>query len=139
MAPLNQKLMNAHTAQLNLVLAWLWIVLGFGIGLFFGLHFHKEQWLGGYASFQRRLYRLAHISFFGLGAVNFLFYLTTRSFTRASVAVTVASWAFVLGAVSMPLCCFALAHRPRLRALFLIPVLSLITAGSLTFWEAASL
>ena len=131
--------MNSLPAQLNLVLAWLWIVMGFGSGFFFGLHFHKEQWLGGYASFQRRLYRLAHISFFGLGAVNFVFYLTTQSFTHGSIALTVASWGFVLGAISMPLCCFVLAHQPRLRAIFLIPVLSLITAGALTLWEAAHL
>src|SRR5881296_1557738 len=102
--------MNSHGAQLNLVLAWLWIVVGFGVGFFFGL-----------------------------GAVNFLFYLTTQSFTHGSIALTIASWGFVLGAVSMPLCCFVLAHQPRLRALFLIPVLSLITAGTLTLWEAANL
>ncbi len=131
--------MNADVARLNLVLAWLWIVVGFGIGFFFGLHFHKEGWLGGYSSYRRRLYRLAHISFFGLGAVNFLFYLTTRSFAPGSITVTIASWGFVLGAVSMPLCCFILAHQPRLRALFLIPVLSLMTAGTLTLWEAANL
>ena len=131
--------MNSHAAQLNLVLAWLWIVVGFGVGFVFGLYFHKEQWLGGYTSFRRRLYRLAHISFFGLGGVNFLFYLTTQSFTQGSIALTVASWGFVVGAVSMPLCCFVLAHQPRLRALFLIPVLSLITAGILTLWEAVNL
>src|SRR5439155_23756903 len=118
-------------AQLNLVLAWLWIVVGFGIGFFFGLHFHKERWLGGYASFQRRLYRLAHISFFGLGGVNFLFYLTTQSFTHGSIAVTIASWGFVLGAIFLPLCCFVLAHRPRVRALFLFVLLRLVPAGPL--------
>src|SRR5438876_11454983 len=98
--------MNSHAAQLNLVLAWLWIVVGYAIGFFFGLHFHKEHWLGGYASFQRRLYRLAHISFFGLGAVNFLFYLTTQSFTHGSIAVTVPLWGFVLCAFSLRLFCF---------------------------------
>src|SRR4030095_9059385 len=118
--------MNSHAAQVNLVLAWLWIVAGFCVGFFFGLHFHKEQWLGGYASFRRRLYRLAHISFFGLGGVNFLFYLTTHSSNHGTIAATIAWWGFVLGAISMPLCCFVLAHQPRLRALFLIPVLSLI-------------
>ena len=131
--------MNSHAAQLNLVLAWLWIVVGFAVGFCFGLNFHQERWLGGYASFRRRLYRLAHISFFGLAGVNFLFYLTTRSFTHASTPVTVASWGFVLGAVSMPICCFVLAHRPRFRALFLVPVLSLITGGMLTLWEVIQL
>jgi len=120
---------------LNLMLAWLWIVLGFVSGLVLGLFFDREDWLGGYASFRRRLYRLAHISFFGLAGVNFLFYLTARNFAHVSGAVRVASWGFVLGAVSMPICCFVLAHRPRLRALFLVPVASLITAGTLTLWE----
>jgi len=127
--------MKSDIAQLNLILAWLWIVIGFALGLYFGLNFHKDEWLGGYASFQRRLYRLGHISFFGLAVVNFLFYLTTRHLTHASFAATVASCEFALGAVSMPVCCFIMAHRPRFRALFLIPVVSLIAAGTLTLWE----
>src|SRR2546426_5896084 len=120
---------------LNLMLAWLWIVLGFVSGLVLGLFFDREDWLGGYTSFKRRLYRLAHISFFGLAIVNSLFYFTAQRFSHASLAVNVASWGFVAGAFSMPICCFILAHRPRLRALFLIPVISLITAGILTLWE----
>jgi hypothetical protein len=130
---------NFHTAQLNLVLAWLWIVLGFAIGIVFGLNFHKARWLGGYASFKRRLYRLAHISFFGLAVVNFLFYLTAEHLGRVSSALMVASWGFVFGAITMPLCCFVMAHRPKLRALFLVPVISLITAGGLTLWEVIKL
>jgi hypothetical protein len=131
--------MNTHIAQLNLVLAWLWILLGFVVGFIFGLNFHKEHWLGGYASYRRRLYRLGHISLFGLAGVNFLFYLTARNFTPGSAKAVFASWGFVLGAVSMPICCLVMAHRPRLRALFLIPVTSLITAGILTLWEVANL
>jgi len=127
--------MNSPVHQINLVLAWLGIVLGFALGSLLGLRFHEDHWLGGYGSFKRRLYRLAHISLFGLAVVNFLFYLTARNFVHASAAVTIASWGFVLGAVSMPVCCLVLAHRPGLRALFLVPVLSLIAAGSLTLWE----
>jgi hypothetical protein len=62
--------MQSHA---NLTLAWLWILLGFVSGMVLGLFFHRENWLGGYGSFQRRMYRLGHISFFGLGAVNALF------------------------------------------------------------------
>jgi hypothetical protein len=131
--------MKTHFAQLNLVLAWLWILLGFLAGLFFGLNFHKERWLGGYTSFKRRLYRLGHISFFGLAGVNFLFYLTARNFMPSSTTPWLASWGFVLGAVSMPICCFVMAHRPRLQALFLIPVTSLIVASILTLWEITKL
>src|SRR5206468_12363049 len=55
-----------QTPQLNLLAAWSGILLGFISGLVFGLFFHREGWLGGYSSFKRRLYRLGHISFFGL-------------------------------------------------------------------------
>ena len=49
-----------------------------------GLFFHRENWLGGYASLKRRMYRLGHISFFGLGAVNLLFWLTVKSLPALS-------------------------------------------------------
>ena len=66
----------------NLFLAWLWILLGFVTGMVLGLCFHHENWLGGYGSFKRRMYRLAHISLFGLGAVNLLFWLTMQNIHR---------------------------------------------------------
>ena len=129
--------MNQPFAQLNLLAAWLGILLGFGSGVLLGTWFHKEDWLGGYASHIRRLYRLGHISFFGLAMVNLMFYVTARSLAWGSGAAMVASWGFIAGAVSMPVCCLIMAHRPRLRALFLIPVLSLMTGGAVTLWEVA--
>src|SRR6476646_8665042 len=77
-----------HVPQINLAFAWCWIVVGFLSGMVQGLSFHREDWLGGYASFRRRLYRLAHISFFGLGAVNLFFYLTFSSRTDSSGPLT---------------------------------------------------
>jgi hypothetical protein len=120
-----------RSAYSNLILAWVWILLGFLSGLILGLFFRREDWLGGYASFKRRMYRLAHISFFGLGTVNLLFYVTVRdhAFTGALAA---ASTAFIVGAISMPICCVLLAHFPKLHLLFSIPVLSLVIAGVLT-------
>src|SRR5881628_2471904 len=109
--------------EVNLLAAWAGILLGFASGLVFGLCFHREEWLGGYGSFKRRLYRLGHISFFGLAVVNFMFYLTGRTFLHPSPLAQVASAAFVVGAVTMPACCFATAHIPKARALFGIPVL----------------
>ena len=127
--------MGSHIAQINLVISWLWISLGFIFGFIFGLNFHREEWLGGYTSFKRRLYRLSHISFFGLAIINLLFYFTVQSLNFTSRLIDIASWGFVLGALSMPICCVVMAHLPKLRALFLIPVISLIVAGILTFWE----
>lgn len=126
----------------NLFLAWLWILLGFVSGMTLGMFFHRENWLGGYGSFQRRMYRLAHISFFGLGAVNLLFWLTLQKVPAAEPSAGIASWAFIIGAVTMPICCVAMAHFSRrggTHLIFAVPVLSLITGGLLTLLEVVKL
>ncbi len=115
--------------EINLLLAWVWLLAGFGSGMVLGLFFRGENWLGGYGSFRRRLYRLAHISFFGLGIVNLGFYLTVRAVSVAGWAVPAASWGFLAGAVTMPVCCLLLAHFPRTHLLFAVPVLSLLAGG----------
>ena len=128
--------MNAELSpwspQINLIAAWIGILLGFLSGMVLGLFFHRENWLGGYASLPRRLYRLAHISFFGLGAVNLLFFFTARTLALSGPLAEVASWAFLVGAVSMPVCCVVMAHFPRTQPIFGVPVLSLIAGGALT-------
>ena len=124
--------MNLPIGQLNLVSAWLGILLGFISGLYFGLNFQREDWLGGYGSFKRRLYRLGHISFFGLAVVNFMFYATAERFSGGGPLIGLAAWAFIIGAVSMPACCLIMAHFPRGHALFAIPVSNLLAGGILT-------
>ena len=127
--------MNISFLKWNLIIAWVWVLLGFVSGFMLGSRFHEENWLGGYASHKRRLYRLAHISFFGLALINLMFYFTARGFAAASSQTSFASWGFIAGAMTMPVCCLIMAHRPKLRALFLIPVSCLVAAGSLTIWE----
>lgn len=124
--------MTVHIPQINLLAAWLGILLGFASGLGLGLFFHHENWLGGYGSFQRRMYRLAHISLFGLGAVNLFFWLTAKMLFTSSPLLTVASWAFVTGAITMPIGCGLLAHFPKARVIFAVPVVSLLVGGALT-------
>jgi hypothetical protein len=131
--------MNPYPFQINLTLAWLGMALAFASGSVLGLKFHREDWLGGYGSFRRRLYRLGHISFFGLAVVNLMFYFTSRLPALEGASLAVASWAFVIGAIAMPVCCFIMAHQPKLRLLFLIPVLSLIVGSLSTIWEIIKL
>ncbi len=123
----------------NLILAWLWILLGFTSGMALGLFFHGETWLGGYGSFKRRMYRLGHISFFGLGAVNLLFCLTVQNFSLSGPLVHFAALACIIGAVAMPVCCVVMAHFPKARLIFAVPVASLIAGGILILWEVIKL
>jgi len=126
------------TAQMNLSLAWLWIAVGIIVGFVLGLNFHRDDWLGGYTSFKRRLYRLAHVAFFGLAIINLLFYFTVQRLAAPGTIINLASWGFAIGAVTMPVCCFLMAHNRQLRALFLIPVLSTLGAACITLWEVLS-
>jgi len=118
--------------EINLALAWIWISLGFLSGLALGLFFSRPDWLGGYTSFKRRMLRLGHISFFGLDAVNLCFYFTAQSVTFSVPVLTTASWAFLVGAISMPICCLVVAWSPKRLLVFSVPVLSLLLAGALT-------
>lgn len=118
--------------ELNLWAAWAGIAVGMLGGAAAGLAFHREQWLGGYASWRRRLVRLGHISFFGLAFVNLVFVLTMDRLSGLPAAeFTAASWLLVAGAVTMPLVCFAAAWRPACRHAFFIPVGCLLVGVAL--------
>jgi hypothetical protein len=123
--------------NLNLLLAWTWLLAGFASGALLGTKFANETWLGGYTSLRRRMYRLGHISFFGLGFVNLMFYLTAKlNVGLPATLISVASLAFVIGALTMPACCLILAHHTTARppVLFAIPVTALLTGGMATLW-----
>ena len=124
--------MKHSLVQLNLVLGWLWIVLGFVSGMLLGLRFNDEHWLGGYTSWRRRLYRLGHVSFFGLGLLNLMFFLTARELTASPQTIGVASIGFAVGAIAMPICCVIAAHQPSYKPIFSLPVVSLITGALVT-------
>ena len=126
--------MKLDVPQINLLSAWIGILLGFLSGLVMGLCFQREDWLGGYGSLRRRLFRLGHISFFGLAATNFFFYLTAQALPDGNELVF-ASRAFIIGAVSMPICCVLMAYFRRAQMLFAIPVLSLTAGALLTLME----
>jgi hypothetical protein len=107
-------------------------------GAAIGLFFHQDGWLGGYGSFRRRLMRLGHIAFFGLGILNVLFAVSIAARPPDSSLLPLASAGFWIAAVTMPACCFLAAWRKPLRHLFPIPVLALVTgiAGLMAGWVA---
>jgi len=116
---------------INLIAGWLGMLAGVLSGAVVGLFFHRDDWMGGYGSYRRRLMRLGHIAFFGLGFLNLMFAATSAQlYLRASYAA-LASGALVVGAIAMPACCFLSAWRKPLRHLFPVPVLA-VTTGILS-------
>ena len=83
--------------------------------------------MGGYASLRRRLARLGHISFFGLGFLNLLLAFTNQLVALPARAASIAAGAMIVGAVAMPTCCFLAAWRPSFRHLFAVPVVGVFT------------
>ncbi len=118
---------------LNLWAAWIGIGLGLITGVGQGLRFHRDDWMGGYASWRRRLIRLGHISFFGLALINLAFVFTVdRMAALADAAwsptIVLASYLFVAGALLMPAICYLSAWRQGWRRLFFLPVGCLLIA-----------
>jgi hypothetical protein len=112
---------------LHLAVGWVWFALGVASGAALGLGFHREGFLGGYGSWPRRLLRLGHISFFGLGLLNLCFAMTLPALGDGR-GTALASAALLVGAASMPACCALAAWRRGAKLLFAVPVVS-ITLG----------
>jgi energy-converting hydrogenase Eha subunit A len=112
------------TASLNLFVGWIAMLLGVLAGAWLGLFFHIEDWAGGYASYRRRMLRLAHIAFFGLGFINLLYALSLERIALPTLNARIASVGFVVGVISMPLVCYLSAWRKSYRHLFPIPVIA---------------
>lgn len=118
--------------MVNEVFGWIWFVLGMLSGAALGLGFAHPEFLGGYGSWERRLLRLGHISFFGLGLINILFAVSLPRVALPAPWPVVASGALIVGGITMPACCALAAWRKPLRNLFPIPVLSLLLGASIT-------
>ncbi len=117
--------MLAH--PLNWYFGWSLILSAFVTGAAVGLSFHCDTFLGGYASFRRRLIRLGHISQAALGMLNVLYGLSP-ALSSPSWREPFASACFLLGGVSMPIICFLTGWRKPFRHLFFVPVVSLLLA-----------
>ena len=119
--------------MINEAFGWLWVVLGFLSGTILGLKFQRDDWLGGYASHRRRLVRLGHISFLGLGFLNILVAHTIDRIRLDSSWLAVASWSLIAGGITMPICCGLMAWKRSFQPLFAIPVGCLIVGAALIF------
>lgn len=119
---------------INIQVAWGGFLLGCLAGAITGLFFHNRDWLGGYTSWKRRMIRLAHISFFGIGLLNLAFGLTARTLSLDD-GLGYSSFLLIVGAIAMPAVCYLSAWRPLFRNLFFLPAMSVTVGIALFTWR----
>ena len=115
--------MPLPTHVLNWFAGWIAILAAFLCGAGIGLFFHSESFLGGYASFRRRIVRLGHISFAALGMINLLFAYSPWPAPGKAASLLLAG-----GTFAMPIVCFLTGWRAQFRQLFFIPLSMLVGA-----------
>lgn len=125
-------------ATLNLLAGWIGMVLGVMSGAVIGLFFHRDGWLGGYGAYRRRMVRLGHIAFFGLGFVNLFFAFTWFQYPFPGMLEWVASVSLIIGAATMPAICFLSAWKQPFKSLFPIPVLGVSLGIGLVLFNLIS-
>jgi hypothetical protein len=114
---------------------------GVGTGLVLGLWSFDgpvavPAWIGAYGDTSRRLVRLGHIAFIGLGILNVLL---AREIPRSSLgprAGRLASRSMSFGNVGLPLALFAAAAWRPLKPLMAPPALAVFLALGLAAWGA---
>jgi hypothetical protein len=111
----------------NWYFGWGLILTAFVTGAIIGVFFYREDFLGGYASFRRRILRLGHIALAALGMINILFGLSSMA-SESALEARIASVGWMVGGVAMPAVCFLASWRAVLRHLFFIPVSALVIA-----------
>src|SRR5262249_61232451 len=133
------SVVEAPPWQWNRRIGWVSLCLGAGAGLILGLWSFDgpiavPAWLGEYDQTARRLARLGHIAFFGLGILNLL---TAGELQRGWLGAwpgRIASWAMNFGNVLLPLTLFAAAVYRPLKFTLSAPALAVFLAlGSIAY------
>jgi hypothetical protein len=121
---------SGPTCLLNWHAGWILLLAGFGVGAVVGLAFARDDLLGGYGSWRRRLVRLGHVALVALGILN-LVYSVAPGPTQHQAAGWWAGVLLVTGGFTMPAVCFLSAWQKPLRHLFAVPVACLMAAAVL--------
>jgi hypothetical protein len=133
----NQASPRLQLWEWNRRVGWLSTCLGAATGLVMGLWsfdgpFPVPGWLGEYDQTARRLARLGHIAWFGLGILNVLVSGELRRSTLGRRGRLTASWAMNFGNVFLPLTLFAAAAYRPLKYFMSAPALAVFVAVVVT-------
>ena len=124
------------TAKANIKFGWLWILFGIISGMILGLFafngpIQLSPALMDYSSLPRRFLRLAHISFFGLGFLNWIYGMSLNNLKLKADKLT--SELLIFGSVTMALFLIISAFYEPFKYFLAIPALSLLIAVALFF------
>jgi hypothetical protein len=117
----------------NGAVGWASVAAGVGVGLVMGLWSFDgpmpvPAWLGEYGDTSRRLARLGHIAFIGLGILDILADRELRQTTLGPRATTAASWLLIAGNTLLPITLFAAAAWRPLKYLMPLPAMAVFAA-----------
>ena len=123
--------------DLNRAVAWTSLTLGAGTGLILGLWSFDgplpvPAWIGDYGDTPRRLLRLAHIAFFGLGILNLLLARELLALGLGERTMRAAFRCMNFGNALLPMTLFAAAIHLPLMPLAALPAVSVFVSLGLT-------
>lgn len=123
----------------NRIIGWGSLVMGAGTGLVMGLWSFDgpaptPSWLGEYGDTSRRLARLGHIAFFGLGILNLLLARELPLLALGARAKRTAALAMSFGNVFLPLTLFGGAAFRPLKYLMSLPASAVFLALVIGLW-----
>jgi hypothetical protein len=119
--------------SINRSIGWISLAVGAASGLTLGLWSFDGPlavpgWLGSYDDLGRRLARLGHIAFFGLGIINILVARELGRTRLSSRARSIASTSMNVGNVGLPLALFAASMFHPLKYVLPLPACAVFLA-----------
>jgi len=126
---------------MNRFIGWTSLVAGIATGLVMGLWSFDGPapvpgWLGDYDDLSRRLARLGHIAFIGLGILNILLSRELTALALGPGARRIAAAAMNVGNVLLPLALLAAAAWHPAKYATAVPALCVFVAMGLAAWGA---
>jgi hypothetical protein len=123
----------------NRLVGWASLALGVAVGLVMGLWsfdgpLQPPAWIGEYTDTSRRLVRLGHIAFIGLGVIDILLERELVGSALGRAGRRVASWSMVIGNVLLPITLFASAVYRPIKYFMAVPASAVFVALVLAAW-----
>jgi purine-cytosine permease-like protein len=134
-------LQHAYDGRANRIVGWGSLAAGVLVGLALGLWSFDgplpvPSWLGEYTATPRRLFRLGHIAFFGLGMLNVLLGGEILEKRLTGSGMRTAGVAMNFGNICLPVTLFGAALYHPIKYLMSIPALSVLIAFAIAAYSA---